>query len=422
MGNDHFRESKLMKTRISIMLFMVPLILVAFSGGYLFGQSANAPVTLFDSESASDAAVPSSAPFGEVWELIHTRYFDQPVDDTLLTEAAIDGMLAALDDPHTRYLSPEDEALARERLAGEFQGIGVEVEVVEGEIVVVSPIDGSPAAIAGLRPGDIIRQAQGVELTGKDLQDVVDLVRGPAGTPVTLVIERFDQLFEIEVVRDVIKSASVRGELLDEGIAYVRVSQFGDRTAIEMEETLTELLAQDPIGLILDLRRNPGGGLETVVDVADEFLSEGAILLRRFGDGQEDTFEATAKGLAQDLPMVVLIDEGSASAAEVLAGAIRDRKRGVLIGQTTFGKGTIQTWHALENGGGLRITVARWLTPSEQWIHETGLDPDYFIPLRAVGGGEVQTDTQLQAAVDLLLGKEVTSITEDSEESRHRSE
>ncbi len=402
-----------MKSRSLYTLLTIFLLFFGFSAGYLLGQSPAAPVDLFGpAMEMPENADEVFAPFWEVWELVHTRYYEQPVDDALLTEGAIDGMLAVLDDPHTRYLSPRDEENTRERMDGEFQGIGAEVESVDGAITIVSPIDGSPAEAAGLRPGDILRQADGVELTGMDLFDAVQLVRGPAGTAVSLIIERDGERLEVTIIRDVVELISVRSEVLEEGVAYLRITQFGNRTSQEVEEALTALLAENPTGLILDLRRNPGGGLGTVVEIADQFLPEGVVLEEEFGNGRINTFESTKKGLAEEIPMVVLIDEGSASASEVLAGAIHDRSRGVLIGQTSFGKGTVQTWHALSNGGGVRITIARWLTPEESWIHEVGIEPDYVITLPEVDNPDDFVDTQLQAAIDYLLGKPILSNEE----------
>jgi carboxyl-terminal processing protease len=294
---------------------------------------------------------------------------------------------------------------------GEFQGIGAEVESIDGNITIVSPIVDSPAEAAGLLPGDILRAADGVDLTGMDLIEAVSLVRGPAGTAVTLLIERGGEQFQVEITRDVVELASVRSEMLEEGLAYIRLTQFGTRSTEEMNNALTELMAQNPSGLILDLRRNPGGGLDTVVEIADQFLSEGVVLEEEFSNGRIQTFESSVEGLAEEIPMVVLIDEGSASASEVLAGAIRDRGRGILIGQTSYGKGTVQTWHALSNNGGVRITIARWLTPDETWINETGLEPDYVISLPDVENPDEFEDTQLQAAIDYLLGNPIVSET-----------
>ncbi|MEM7113385.1 MAG: S41 family peptidase [Chloroflexota bacterium] len=395
----------------------VPLIIlfaiVGFNGGYVLAQSPFAPVTLFGAPTTTPAAAQETfEPFWETWDLVHRRFFDQEVvDDQLLMEGAIEGMLAVLEDQNTRYLPPQDEAAAREQMSGEFQGIGAEIVLEEdGAIVVVSPIDGSPAEAAGLQPGDILRKSDGVELTGMDASEAAQLVRGPAGTAVLLTIERDGETFDVEIIRDVIKLASVRGEIIEDNLAYIRLSRFAESTTEELEATLQELVAQNPAGIILDVRRNPGGLLQTSVDVADQFLPAGTVVVERFGDGRERVFEATDEGLAEDIPLVVLIDEGSASASEVLAGAVRDYDRGVLIGQTSFGKGTAQTWHPLSNGGGVRITIARWLTPTDEWVHETGITPDFFIPLPELTEEGDFVDTQLEAARDFLLGETVISV------------
>ncbi|MAT97601.1 MAG: peptidase S41 [Anaerolineaceae bacterium] len=391
------------------------LIVFSFLGGYVLAQSPAAPLQVFAGTAVSNPSNEQFTPFWEVWDLVHERYLRQPVDDVALIEGAIDGMLATLDDPHTRYLSPEDQSAAQESMAGEFQGIGAEVEDVEGNITVVSPIDGSPAAAAGIQPGDILRQADGVELTGMDVAEAAALVRGPAGTTVSLVVERDGELLNIDIVRDVIKLATVRGEILEEGIAYVRLSRFGNTTDEELADLLPELMAENPSGMILDLRRNPGGALDTTVEIADQFLEEGLVLVERFGNGEERPFEASDEGLAEDIPLVVLVDEGSASASEVLAGAIQDRDRGTIIGQVSFGKGTVQTWHTLSNNGGVRVTIAEWLTPDNGSINEVGLTPDYYIPLPETAENGEFEDTQLQAAIDYLQGETIISVPPEPE-------
>lgn len=407
-----------MKERIFTIATAVIIVFLAFSMGYFLGQSPWAPYPLFGAATTTpDQAKATFAPFWETWDLVHARYYDLPVDDKLLTEGAIDGMLAVLGDDHTRYLPPMDEEAARQSMSGEFQGIGAEVESRDEFITVVSPIDGSPAEAAGLRPGDRLLFADGVDLTGMDVSEAAALVRGPAGTAVLLLIGRGDEQFELEIVRDVVALKSVRSEIMDGNIAYLRLNRFGNQSDEELSEALAELMAENPTGFILDLRRNPGGALDTAVDIADEFLPQGTVLIERFGNDSQRLYESTDKGQAEDIPLVVLIDEGSASASEVLAGAIRDEERGTLIGQTTFGKGTVQTWQGLSNGGGVRLTIARWLTPDETWVHKEGITPDYFIPLPEFDADVEFEDTQLQAAIDFLLGEEIISVPPVVEES-----
>lgn len=340
------------------------------------------------------------SPFVEVWNLVNERFYEQPIDKAAAVQGAIDGLLATLGDPHTRYLPPSAEAAARSAMEGEMEGIGVIVEEVDGNITVISPFEGSPAEAAGLQAGDILRAVGGVDLTDLGLDQAAELIRGPAGTSVSLLVEREGSTFEVNVVRDVINIPSVRGEILPEGVAYVRLSRFGNRTTEEIETILEDLLAQEPSGLILDLRGNPGGGLSAAVDVADQFLDDGIVLIERFGTGQEKVYRSGDGEVAEDIPMVVLIDEASASASEVLAGALRDRGRATLIGTSSYGKGTVQTWHGLSNGGGVRITIARWLTPDGVWVNQDGLEPGETVTLPEAE--EPFVDTQLNAAVEFL--------------------
>lgn len=403
-----------MKYRLSVIFVGVILLLVGFNAGYLLGQSPLAPFRIFNTASLSQETDEAFAPLWEVYDLVQTRYYEAPLDNDQLAEGAINGLLNSLDDPHTRYLSPQDEAAERLGFAGELTGIGVEVTIEDEKLTVVSPIEGSPAFEAGLQPGDILLEADGVDLSGMSVTEAASLIRGPVGSTVTLLIERDGETFSVDLERAIIEIDSVRGEILEENLAYVRLSQFGTRTAEELDDVLKELLAQEPEGLILDLRRNPGGALDSVVDVADEFLPKSTVLIQQFADGIKREYNASDKGLAEEIPMVVLIDEGSASASEVLAAAIHDHERGVLIGKTTFGKGTIQTWQELSNGGGLRITFARWLTPDENWVHEEGLEPDISVSLPEVENFADFTDTQLQAAIDFLQGKQVIDDGEAS--------
>ena len=402
--------------RRSLQLFTATLLaFLLFSGGFVLGQSDAAPFDLFGAQSETPASAEVAfRPFWETWRLVQDEYFDQPLDNVQLAEGAIEGMLATLDDPNTRYLSPDQEGAARNAMEGNIEGIGAEVSAEDGAITIVAPYEGSPAESAGLLPGDIIRQADGIDLTGMDISEAAAIVRGPAGSTVTLLIERKGETLEFKVTRGVIRIPSVTGEILEENIAYVRLSRFGNDTVNELSDVLDTLLPASPEGLILDLRSNPGGTLKTAVDVADLFLDEGTILIERFGNGRETIHSSETEGLAQEVPMVVLIDGGSASASEVLAAAIGERERGILIGDTSFGKGTVQTWRSLSNGGGVRITIARWLTPEENWVHGQGVEPDYIVANSVDDLGEFK-DNQLEAAIDYLSGRPVTAGVPDGD-------
>ena len=406
-----------MKSRVLVLFVLVFAIFLSFNAGYVLGQSPVAPYRVFPASFPTGESGEAFAPFWEAVNMVQSRYYRQPLDDDQLVEGAINGMLETLEDPYTFYLSPEAESTERGGFEGEINGIGVEVTEDEGNIVIIAPIDGSPAAEAGLQPGDILRAADDEDLTGLSVMEAAQIVRGPRGTEVTLLIEREGETFEVVVERDVIKISSVNGEILDENLAYVRLSQFGMQTDEELATLLKELMAEEPDGLILDLRRNPGGSLDTVVEVADEFLPEGQVLRQEFSAGVDQEFDSKDGGLAEEIPMVVLIDEGSASASEVLAGAIHDNDRGILIGETSFGKGTVQTWQQLSNGGGLRMTIARWLTPDETWVNEEGISPDYRVNLPEYDPVEEFDDTQLQAAIDYLLGKPVIESAPQAEDS-----
>ncbi len=329
-----------MKRPLLITLFLIYSVIL-FAASYMMGAS-NWPLSQLG---LASSRVPPEAeevfdPFWEVWNLVNSQYFDQPLEAENLMEGAIEGMLARLDDPNTRYLEPAVEESARDSMEGEIQGIGVLVEMVDEQITVVSPFEGSPAERAGIRPGDVLLEADGVDLVGMDLSEAASLIRGPAGTEVQLVILRGEETIDFSVTRDVVEIPSVRGEMLEGSLAYVRLSRFGNRTPEELSDVLEDLLSQNPRGMILDLRNNPGGGLDSSVEIADAFLEEGVVLIEEFGTGRERVFRSSDSGMAEDIPLVVLINEGSASASEVLAGAIRDQERGVLVGSIWKGNGS----------------------------------------------------------------------------------
>lgn len=358
-------------------------------------------------------------PFWETWEILHDQYVDQPLDEEALMRGAISGMLESLGDEHTSYMDPNQFQQANIPLEGEYEGIGAWVDPDAEFLTIVSPMPGSPAEAAGLVPGDKIIAVDGEDMTGIDGNLVIRRVLGPAGSDVVLTILREESAepFDVTITRAKITIPSVDSRMLDNNIAYLQLITFGDTTTHDLREALTELLAQNPDGLILDLRNNGGGYLTTAIEVASEFVPDGVVMFEQFGDGTREEFFSNGRGIATEIPLVVLVNEGTASASEIVAGAIQDYGRGALVGVTTFGKGSVQQWIPLNNEeGAVRVTVARWLTPNERQIHEIGLEPDYVVEMPVpdedpaetpeVESGEDQPDPQLDKAIEILLGNQ----------------
>jgi carboxyl-terminal processing protease len=343
-------------------------------------------------------------PFWEAWELVHTQYVDQPVDDLALMQGAISGMLAALGDQHTSYMDPQEFTDANAGLEGSYEGIGAYVDTSGEYLTVISPIKGSPAEAAGLRPGDKIIAIDGEDMTGIAPELARRSVLGPAGSTVALTIVREgeEEPLIFEITRAKIVVASVEHEMLENGIGYVKLNTFGDTTSKDMRDALKDIMSNKPRGLILDMRNNGGGYLQTAVEVVSQFIPDGVVLIERYGDGSRDTYEAIRGGLATDIPLVVLVNEGTASASEIVAGAIQDYERGKLVGMTTFGKGSVQIWSPLsDNQGAVRVTIAKWLTPKERTIHEIGLTPEFEVELTEEDF-KADLDPQLDKAIEVL--------------------
>jgi carboxyl-terminal processing protease len=334
-------------------------------------------------------------PFWEAWDIIHNEYVDQPIDDEALN---------SLGDQHTTYMDPSTYEQANIPLQGSYEGIGAWVDTDAEYLTIVSPMPGSPAEQAGLEPGDRVVAVDGEDVTGIDANLVIRRVLGPAGSTVKLTIAREGEveLLEFEIVRAEIEVPSVQSEMLDGNIGYIQLFSFSNETSSDLRNAIDDLNDQDMQSLILDLRGNGGGFLFSAIDVASEFIDDGLILTERFGDGTQETYEANGRGQATDIPLVVLVDGGSASASEIVAGAIQDYERGVLVGETTFGKGSVQNWIPLsDEQGAVRVTVARWYTPNDRQIHEEGLVPDVVVEYteEAFEAGE---DPQLDQAIAIL--------------------
>jgi carboxyl-terminal processing protease len=344
------------------------------------------------------------APFWASWDLLHDAYGDA-LDDTALMEGALRGMLESLGDPHTDYMDPETYAQIMQAMSSEYEGIGATVRQNEdtGGLELISIMEGSPAEKAGLRAGDEIVMVDGEDVTELSQNEIIALVRGPAGSTVELGIRRPKEsnLLDFDVVRERINVPSVSSEMLEDDIAYVRLSQFDLDTGTLLRGVINELDANTLNGLVLDVRSNPGGYLTTSIDVASVFISEGPVVIER-GPNREQTYQALGNANAADVPMVVLVDQGSASASELIAGALQDRGRATVVGMPTFGKGSVQTWRELSNGGGVRITISRWYTPDGRSVSAAGIDPDIVVPFEVDSPDD--EDPQLQTALSVLKG------------------
>lgn len=315
-------------------------------------------------------------------DIIESKYFKKNIDQQKLLEGALEGLVNSLDDPYSYYEDPE--SLKREEedlLKGEFGGLGIWITIKDGVLTVISPIEDTPAYKAGVKAGDQIIEIDGESTSGITLKDAVNKLRGKKGTKVTLTIRRkgLTRNPKITIVRDIIKVESVKSKIIEKNIGYLKLISFNGKTYRDMKEVVRKFKKEGIKGVILDMRNNPGGLLSIAVDVAGEFLPNKTIVYTVDRNNRKKALRSYSGGEFSDIPLVVLVNKGSASASEIVAGAIKDYKRGVLIGEKTFGKGLVQNIFKLSNGGALHLTIARYLTPSGAYIHKKGIMPDIVI-------------------------------------------
>jgi len=373
--------------------------------------------------------------FGDIFERIRAQYVEEVETDELI-EAAINGMLTSLD-PHSGYLAPEDFSDMRVQTRGEFGGLGIEVTQEEGFVKVVSPMDGTPADDAGMQAGDFITHVDGESVLGLTLDEAVDMMRGPVGSEIiiTVVREGVAEPFDVSIIRDTIKLTAVRARVEGKSVV-LRVTTFNDQTYPNLEAGLKEAVEEaggmDQIdGIVLDLRNNPGGLLTQAIKVSDAFLDKGEIVSTRGRDeADSERFNATVGDLAEGKPIVVLINGGSASASEIVTGALQDHRRAIVVGTKSFGKGSVQTVIPLRGDGAMRLTTARYYTPSGRSIQALGIAPDIIVqqPPRMPPGQEEEEGTTARSRSEADLRGSLTndSLTEDeqrqAEEEQDRAE
>lgn len=388
-----------------------------FVGGVFADEETPTTSTVLQStvESVLSTTVPGSVatpanteelfePFWQSWDLVHDIYIDQPVDDEALMQGAIRGLMDSLGDQHSSYMDPDQYRQANLPLQGGYEGIGAWVDPNAEYLTIISPMPDSPAEKAGLISGDQIIAVDGEDMTGIDGNLVIRKVLGPAGTSLTLTVlrEGDPEPFDVTLKRAHIEIPAVESEMLEDDIAYIKLFNFSATATEEISDALKELIDQEPQGLILDLRNNPGGERDAAVEIASQFVSEDVIMYQEYGDGSRDTYETVKGGQAKEIDLIVLVNEGSASGSEIVAGVIQDYERGALVGTTTFGKGSVQNWVPLvEDQGAVRVTIARWLTPNGRTIHGSGIEPDYIIEMTEEDF-EADRDPQLDKAIELL--------------------
>lgn len=370
-------------------------------------QGARAAVPPGEGQVLNQGAVPASlaedvdfGQFWDVWNLVKEQYYRRPVSDKALFYGAIEGMVAAAGDPYTSYFDPDAAAKFQEALSGTFSGIGAQIGVKDEQLVVIAPLPDSPAERAGLVPSSAILAIDGVDTDGMSVEEAVSRIRGEAGTEVVLYVSR-DGLVtaeEVSITRGTIVVESVKWDVDANGIATISISEFNDDTSPLFNEAVNDILTKNAKGLILDLRSNPGGLLTSAIDVASAWVGYQPVVLER-EQGNNHSFAGVSAPRLDGVPTVVLVDGGSASASEIVAGALQDYALATLVGTQTFGKGSVQDYRGLADGSAVKITIAEWQTPYGRTINETGLEPDAVVEYTkedAAAGRDPQKETALE--------------------------
>lgn len=376
------------------------LMIVVFSLGIIVGTQSHITFAQ-DLTSPPPQAEEAFGAFWQAYNLIQDDYLEDVPDEDLV-DGALSGMLDALGDDFSGYMNPDVFPMMNEDLDGEISGIGVVIRTNDDALIeVIDVLDDSPAAAAGVQRGDIFALVDGEDVRGVSQLDLATRVRGPVGTVVNITFQRGDDLIDFAIKRDTIIVPNIESELLDGDIGYIKLFQFSPSARQDIDAALEALDPDRLTGLIIDFRGNPGGLLDSAISVGSLLVDEGTLVTEDFGT-REVELAAQGNAIALDIPVVLLVDETSASASELVAGAWQDYGVATIVGETTFGKGTVQTWHTLVNGGGVRITIARWLTPQGNWIHEQGVTPDVTVEWNPVTDAEAESDIQLEAALDVL--------------------
>jgi len=396
-------NSKTLKFGFISLVFLL-FVTVIFSSGFLIGRFS----IIINKQSFLNSSKPELAellkPFFEAWDLVHEKFINQPINDIDLMRGSIRGMVKGLGDPNSSYMDPDEYRRYNTPLEGEYTGIGTLVDTSGDYLTIISTVPDSPAEKAGIKGGDVIIGIDSKDIKGIHPELVQKQLLGLAGTKITITIARKGQSSPLifELTRAMIDLPSISSEIINGKIAYIRLIQYSSDTDEEFRNAFIILMHSKPIGLILDLRGNTGGYENTAIQITSEFFKDGIALIEENKNGSRKEYPILGNGIALQIPLVVLVNKGTASAAEITAGAIQDYHRGLLVGSTTYGKGTVQSWIPLQgDNGAVRITIARWLTPKGRTIDKNGLTPDYIVELTE-DDIKANRDVQKEKAIELL--------------------
>lgn len=419
----HLDNNKTPKTKkIWRVLLVVVIIFTSFSAGMYFAQRNNIVENLAKKEvvflgkltgkysRANSGELSQDVDFNlfwDVWDELKKEYVDKDkLNDKQMFYGALKGLVSSVGDPYTVFMDPQISKEFEDDLAGTFEGIGAEIGIKDDILTIIAPLEGMPAEKAGLKAGDKIYAINTEPTNGLSVDEAVKKIRGPKDTQVTLTISRdgLEKAEDITITRGVIVVKSVTSSLREDKIFVIKISSFNEDTTDLFTEAVREAVTKDPKGIILDLRNNPGGFLETSVDVASEWIADGIIVSEKFSEDKKNDYLARGRARLGDYPTVVLVNEGSASASEIVAGALKDRQKATIVGMKTFGKGSVQSMQSFNDGSTAKITVAKWMTPNGYNINETGIEPDVKIDL-TLEDFKAEKDPQMDKAVEILNTK-----------------
>lgn len=393
---------------------LVVIIMLAFGSGYSLGNVENGSGQIIGKNSPAPSYLNHDVDFDlfwNVWDMLQKKYVDQPILDTKLFYGALSGLVAGVGDPYTVFLDPKTAKDFSEELSGSFEGIGAEIGLRDNQIVVIAPLKDTPAAKSGVEAGDAILAIDGVDTANMMLEEAVAAIRGEKDTTVTLTLRRAgkSEPFDIAIVRSTIIIQSVEFSMkasVDNGpldVAYIHITNFNEDTAHDFRLAVNEALKNNPRAVLLDLRNNPGGFLETAVEVASEWVSDGPIVIQQSASGEKTPYPSKGYSSFKGVKTLVLVNGGSASASEIVAGALQDYELATIVGSKTFGKGSVQELDELRDGSALKITIAKWLTPDSRSIDQEGIAPDVLIEPEK--DADPAVDTVLKKALEILDNK-----------------